>query len=114
MPESEAIKVIIQLGSFGLIAIGVVWMLYRGAPMLRDTLKGLSESQVAASEKVAEAHEEAIRILTAACREDTRSMLVWFSEEMKRRDDASNRLAAAVERVADRQSGSGQYPKLNG
>jgi hypothetical protein len=102
MPESEALKVIIQLGSFGLIAIGVVWVLFRGAPMLRDMLKGLSEAQVAAAEKVAEAHEEAIRILTAACREDSRAMLTWFSEEMKRRDDVSARLAASIEKLADK------------
>lgn len=44
MAESETFKVILQGGSFGLLAIAVVWMLYYGAPMIRDTLKSLSAS----------------------------------------------------------------------
>lgn len=47
MPESELLKVILQGGSFGLLAIAVVWMLYYGAPMIRETIKALGESHEA-------------------------------------------------------------------
>lgn len=59
MPESEIFKVIIQLGSFGLLAIAVVWMLYYGAPMIRDTVTALGKSHEAAVAKIAEENKRA-------------------------------------------------------
>lgn len=64
MPESEIFKVIIQLGSFGLLAIAVVWMLYYGAPMIRDTVKGLAESHQATEKANIEKYEAIQRQLS--------------------------------------------------
>lgn len=54
MPESEIFKVIIQLGSFGLLAVAVVWMLYYGAPMIRDTVRDLGQSHEKSVNRIAD------------------------------------------------------------
>lgn len=88
MPESEIFKTIIQLGSFGLLAIAVVWMLYYGAPMIRDTIKALGAShemcqtlmaakmelqakeQTAQVRAIVEAQADLVRTMDANCREE--------------------------------------------
>lgn len=41
MPDSELFKVIMQGGMFGLWLVFVVWALFRGAPMLQQTIEKL-------------------------------------------------------------------------
>lgn len=53
MPESEALKVVLQLGSFGLLGYAVLWILRVGGPMIRDTVKDLGVAHVEAMERIA-------------------------------------------------------------
>lgn len=92
MPDAEMFKIILNGGSFGLLAIGVVWALFWGAPMLRDTLREISTQ-----------HTTAVTTMTTSCTHEAGEIRDWVSEEMKRRDDAILRLAQAVEKLADRQ-----------
>lgn len=74
MPDSEAFKLILQGGSFGLLAIGVVWLLFWFAPRLQGTL-----------EKMTADHRATVEAVQAACKEETRLMLDWLARQMNRR-----------------------------
>ncbi len=69
MPDSEVIKVLIQLGSFGLLAIITVWLLWKGAPMLRDTLVKMEAD-----------HSTTIEKLTVDCRNERKEEREWRKE----------------------------------
>jgi hypothetical protein len=55
--------------------------------MLRDSLRQLSAD-----------HKEAVVTLTTACREESKEQRDWMSEEMKKRNTAIEKLAAAFDR----------------
>lgn len=74
MPDSELLKLVLQLGSFGLIALAVVWHLFRGAPMLKEAL-----------ERSAANHQAVVEGVTAAFRQEMREWREWFSRELDRR-----------------------------
>lgn len=99
MPDSETFKLILNGGSFGLLAIGVVWVLFWGAPMLKNTL-----------EKITDAHLKAIDTVTEHCREETKEQREWLAAEMDKRDAVLERLAG---RLADG-PGSGRMPRPGG
>lgn len=87
--ETEVFKLVIQLGSFGLLAIAVIWMLYYGAPMIRDTVKSLGESHVKAMEaiavrleKIEEQHTHQLQHLDTNCREERLAMAKLLANTM--------------------------------
>jgi len=100
MPESEIFKVIIQLGSFGLLGIAVVWMLYYGAPMIRDTIRDLGQiheksvSRIADEMKAANAkhaetivgivteHTKIVAQMDANCRQERIQMAEMLSKSI--------------------------------
>lgn len=83
MAESEILKVILQGGSFGLLAIAVVWMLYYGAPMIRDTLKSLSLSHESVQNNLMEKLEILANKLELQAREQTVQVTQIVAEQTR-------------------------------
>lgn len=90
MPDSEVFKVILQGGSFGLLAIFVVWVLFRGAPMLQTML-----------EKISNDHKSTVAIITKDCSDGQREIRVWVSVELAKLNAAHEKMADAINRICD-------------
>lgn len=63
MPESEIFKMILQLGSFGVLLYAVLWVLRVGWPEVQTTIKVLAAKHEATVNKLADSQENALRTL---------------------------------------------------
>lgn len=100
--EAEGLKLISQLGSFGLMAVFVMWVLFRGAPMLKETFADMGAKHQSGMDAMAENHKEAVGLLTKDCAEASRELFRWFSAEMEKRDKALEQMASTLDRMAKR------------
>lgn len=93
MPDSEIFKVVLQGGSFGLLAIIVVGCL-RYAPQVLTAINKLGQDHLAAVNSINEANKEAASIAAAAhveatatmakeCREERRELVQRLIQESK-------------------------------
>lgn len=90
MPDSEMLKVILQGGSFGLLAIFVIWVLFRGAPMLQTML-----------EKISTDHKATVAIITKDCSDSQREIRIWVSAELLKLNISHEKMADAINRICD-------------
>lgn len=70
MPDAEMVKVVLNGGSFGLLAIIVIWLLFKGGPMFVAAIDKLGEDHkatvstiVVGQEKQAIENKEAVETL---------------------------------------------------
>lgn len=92
--DPEIFKVILNGGSFGLLAIIVVWLLWKGAPAIQDAVIRLGEDHKSvvmslntankcAIEYLAQAHKDAVAALVKDCREERRELVQRLIAERK-------------------------------
>jgi vacuolar-type H+-ATPase catalytic subunit A/Vma1 len=107
MPESEVFKTAMQGGMFGLWLIFIVWMLWYGAPMLRDTMAKMTADNKEAVSVVAKATAEMLSQHEKSCREERQMLQVQFAQErsadrQSRHDMANDFQKALAEVVGSR------------
>jgi len=72
MPDSEALKLIANGGSFGLLAVIAVWIMFRVVPMLQATLTGIEMK-----------HAEERKAADMRCIEERKEIMKSLKEELK-------------------------------
>lgn len=103
MPESEVFKMAMQGGMFGLWLIFIVWLLYRGAPMLRETMATMSADHKEAIMVAAKVAAEMISQHEKTCREERQQLQTQFAAERsadrQSRHDMANEFQRAIAEV---------------
>jgi ABC-type transport system involved in cytochrome bd biosynthesis fused ATPase/permease subunit len=98
--DVEIFKIILNGGMFGLLAIIVVWILFYGAPMVRDALIQSRK----AIENLAKAHLEALSAQEEKCRLERQEWFEKYAQEREKdrqsRHDSNNQLQAAIAQIA--------------
>jgi hypothetical protein len=89
--DPELFKTLLQGGSFGLLAVAVVWLLFTGAPMIRD-----ANTRMTADLKAT------VDALVAAFRAELKEQREWLTEELDKRDAALDRMSQAIAQISDR------------
>lgn len=106
MPESEVFKMAMQGGMFGLWLIFIVWLLYRGAPMLRETMATMSADHKEAIATAGKAAAEMLALHERSCREERQMLQTQFAQERAAdrmsRQEMSNAFQSAIAEVAGR------------
>lgn len=101
MPDSEVFKLILQLGSFGLLAIIVVWLLWKGAPMLTAAIEAKDKVHAEAFECVVEKFDEALERQATKHDAAVDRVVTANERQLAKRDTADERKTAAVEKLAE-------------
>lgn len=91
MADGEVVKLILQGGSFGLMAIIVVWMLFYGAPMLKAAVESKDKNHTDAFERITTKFE-AMQV-----RQDDR-----HERELTKRDGQMERIVTSLDALTDR------------
>ena len=98
MPDSELLKVLIQAGSFGLVALIGVVALFRGI----QAAMRLHQETVA---DLVKEHKAAIVSVASELRAEMREQRAWHAAESAKRDGVMEKLTEAVERMGERVDG---------
>lgn len=85
VPDVEVFKIVMNGGMFGLWAVFVVWLLWYGAPMVRDTLKYVADK----IDDVADKNEKAI---------DKLIVMIETHREQDRHDNQTDRASCRESR----------------
>lgn len=72
MPDSEMLKLIVNGGSFGLLAIIAVWIMFRVVPALQATLTAIEVK-----------HAEERKAADIRCVEERKELMALWKEESK-------------------------------
>lgn len=105
MPDSEIFKLVIQLGSFGLLAIIVAWVLRYGAPMLKQTVEEKDARFTASLAAIADAARAERTAMLAKFDTMLERQEARHEDEKKRRDAALDKMTAQLEHVAETMAG---------
>lgn len=81
MDQLEIVKVIINGGSFALIAVGVVWMLFYGVPAIQKAFTVVEEKHAATIASIEAQHTASLAQHRAECREERREAESRFRAE---------------------------------
>lgn len=83
MPESEALKIVLQLGSFGLLGYAVIWILRTGGPMIHETIRDLAASHQQTENNLLEKLEFLANKLESQGREQTVQVTQIVAEQTR-------------------------------
>jgi hypothetical protein len=101
MPDSEMFKLIIQLGSFGLLAVIVVWLLRYGVPLLKATIEAKDRLHAETLAKVVETFDEALTRHDGKHDAAVEKILASHEKQLARRDAADEKRTAALEKLTE-------------
>lgn len=99
MPDVEVLKLLFNGGAFGLLAIIVVWILFYGAPMLRDTLKYVVDKNDSAVDKLIQWFERRYSELGKDAQEDRTACRASRHEQANKIQGVAGELADDVRRA---------------
>lgn len=95
--EAEALKLILNGGSFALLAVLTVWTLYRGAPMLEKMAVTMAAEHRRSFERCEAAHEAVVKGLAEECRQERLAMFQAFAAERDKDRDARHKAAGLLQ-----------------